>query len=77
MRVADKLRETSAKFGVILNEIIEACSMVAAEGKNSILLKVELGGNLDTAKMIAEWAKREGFKKCVYDVTHGTVELEW
>ena len=77
MRVADKLREKSGQLGTLIREIVDACDKVASEGKNIVTLQLALGTNLSTSKAIADWAKKEGFTNCVYDVTHGTITLEW
>lgn len=77
MRVADKLREKSGQLGTLIREIVNTCDAVAGEGQNSVVMKLDLGGNLNTSKAIAAWAQREGFTKCVFDVTHQTLELAW
>ena len=77
MRVADKLREKSGQLGTLIRELVDACDKVASEGGNSVTVQLALGANLNTSKAIAEWAKKEGFTNCVYDVTHGTITLAW
>lgn len=77
MRVADKLREKSGQLGMLIREIVDACDEAASEGKNEITLSLALGANLNTSKAIAEWAKKEGFTNCVYEVTQGTLTLRW
>lgn len=77
MRVADKLREKSGQLGSLIREIVDTCDAVASEGQNSVVMKLNLGSNLNTSKVIAEWARKEGFTKCVFDVTNGTLELAW
>lgn len=77
MRVADKLREKSGQLGSLIREIVEACDTAASEGNNEVTVLINLGTNLNTSKTIADWAKKEGFVNCVYDVTHGTLTLKW
>lgn len=77
MRVADKLRETSGQLGMLIREIVDTCEEAAANGESSVLMQVNLGSNLNTSKSIAAWAQKEGFTKCVFDVTNGTLELAW
>lgn len=77
MRVADKLRETSGQLGVLLREIVDTCEEAAANGQSSVLMQVNLGSNLNISKSIATWAQKEGFTKCIFDVTNGTLELAW
>ena len=77
MRVADKLREKSGQLGTLIREIVDACDEAAGEGKDEVTLRLALGANLNTSKAIAEWAKKEGFINCVYEVTQGTLTLRW
>lgn len=77
MRVADKLREKSGQLGTLIREIVDACDTAASEGKNEVMVQLALGTNLSTSKAIADWARKEGFTNCVYDVTHGTLLLQW
>lgn len=77
MRVADKLRETSGQLGTLLREIVDTCEEAAVNGEHSVTMQINLGSNLNTSKCIAAWAKKEGFTKCIFDVTNGTLELAW
>ena len=76
MLLAEQLRKLSSDYSEAIKTIAVRCKEEAVAGNNICEVEIKYAAPEDI-KMLAAWAKREGFKRCCYNVVNKRLVLEW